>query len=151
MKLFQIEEPDGLPVDPAAPGASIGIDASGQVTEVAFSIGGNAVMLRDRDGFERVLAVPEPDGDWQGLFEGARLRAERTLARPVTHAVVVLATEPDASLVAKLLHAAEAAGLTVLHFTTADEVLSEEPAAETAATLAEDIAPRPAGTIDTAP
>ena len=61
---------------------------------MAFSVGGNAVILADREGFERDLPVPALDGcaeAGESLFEGARLRAERALARPVTHAVVVLA------------------------------------------------------------
>ena len=93
MKLFQIEEPDGGPTDPSAPGAAIGIDAGGAEVEVAFAIGGNASILADREGFERILTVPDPttgDAQWQELFEAARLRAERALARPVSHAVVVL-------------------------------------------------------------
>ena len=97
MKLFQIEEPDGSPVDPDAPGAAIGIDASGELAEVAFAVGGNAVILADREGFERDLpgpALEAPPADWQPLFEGARLRAERALARPVTHAVLASSPRP---------------------------------------------------------
>ena len=92
MKLFQIEEPEGGPTDPSAPGAAIGIDASGADIEVAMSVGGNAVVLADREGFEQSLPVPAADGTvarWQQLLEGARLRAERALGRPVTHAVIV--------------------------------------------------------------
>src|SRR5215469_17634630 len=94
MRFFQIEEPDGSPADPDAPGAAIGIDAGGDLAEVAFSVGGNALLLADREGFERALPVPGPDAplaDWQMLFEGAKLRAERALARPVTHAVLAFA------------------------------------------------------------
>jgi len=36
VKLFQIEEPDGSPSDPDAPGVSIGIDATGPEGEVAL-------------------------------------------------------------------------------------------------------------------
>src|SRR4051794_19468448 len=112
VKLFQIEEPDGSPADPDAPGAAIGIDAGGAVAEVAISVGGNAAILADRDGFELSLPVPTlPNGDWRHLFESAKLRAERALARPVTHAVVALAAAPDPGFAAGLADAAGAAGL----------------------------------------
>ena len=62
MKLFQIEEPDGAPADPDAPGAAIGIDVGGAQAEVAVAVGGNAMMLQDREGFERALPVPEAGG-----------------------------------------------------------------------------------------
>ena len=94
MKLFQIEEPDGSPADPEAPGMAIGIDASGPLAEVAIAIGGNAVTLQDREGYEHPLPAPSDASEqaWQALFEGARARAERALARPVTHVVVACAT-----------------------------------------------------------
>src|SRR5260370_1250173 len=114
MKLFQIEEPDGSPVDPDAPGAAVGIDASGRLAEVAFAIGGNAVILADREGIERDLPVPLLDAAaeaWQTLFEGARVRAERNLGRPVTHAVLALANEPDEATIARLKRAAAAGGV----------------------------------------
>src|SRR5690242_2653506 len=101
MKLFQIEEPDGSPADPDMPGAAIGLAALGPSAEIAVAVGGNAVILTDRVGFERDLPVPGADAateGWQALFEGARLRAERGLARPVTHAVVALAATPDRAL-----------------------------------------------------
>ena len=84
VKLFQIEEPDGAPADPDAPGAAIGIDAGGALAEVAVAVGGNAIVLDDREGFELALPVPAAGGGraWQELFEGARLRAERALAAP---------------------------------------------------------------------
>jgi hypothetical protein len=146
VKLFQIEEPDGGPADPSAPGAAIGIDAAGSEVEVAFSIGGNAVVLADREGFERAVAVPSAtvaEAQWRELFEGARIRAERALARPVSHAVVVLGALADADLPNKLREAAEAAGLTVLRFIRKPELLAGASAALTAAVLAEDLAPRP--------
>jgi hypothetical protein len=145
MKLFQIEEPDGSPADPAMPGAAIGIDAGGDLAEVAFAIGGNAVTLADREGFEHALPVPGPDAplaDWQVLFEGARLRAERALARPVTHAVLVF-TALDPALAAELLQASEAAGIELLRIVTAAELSHGEVPAEAAAVIAEDMAPRP--------
>src|SRR5437764_2073809 len=105
MKLFQIEEPDGSSVDPDAPGVAIGIDISGTEAEVAVAVGGNAAVLADREAFALDLAVPPPGAaadNWQRLFEGARLRAERALAQPVTHAVLAMASAPDAAFAAQL-------------------------------------------------
>ena len=150
MKLFQIEEPDGSPTDPEAPGAAIGIDAGGDLLEVAVAIGGNAIALADREGFERALPVPSPDApsaEWQALFEGARLRAERALARPVTHAVLVFATSPDPAIAAKLFQASEAAGLELLRLVAAGDLVPGEAPAEAAAVIAEDMAPRPESPI----
>ncbi len=146
MKLFQIEEPDGSPSDPDAPGAAVGIDASGALAEVAVAVGGNAAMLADREGFERALPVPAADAsaaEWQALFEGAKLRAERGLARPVTHAVVALAAMPDRAAALILLQAAAAAGLDVLRVVPVDEFAKGETPAEAAAIMAEDLASRP--------
>jgi hypothetical protein len=146
VKLFQIEEPDGGPADPSAPGAAIGIDASGAEAEVAFSVGGNAVVLGDREGFEGTLLVPDAtaeEGQWQELFEAARIRAERALARPVSHAVVVLGALGDANVSNELHEAAQAAGLTVLRLIRKAEIPAGASAALTAAILAEDLAPRP--------
>ena len=115
--------------------------------EVAFSVGGNALILNDREGFEQVLPVPAMGagtGAWQELFEGARIRAERALARPVTHAVVMLAAPPDADMARKLRQAAEGAGLEVLRFAGRGELLADPTPALAAAVLAEDLAPRPA-------
>ncbi|HXO01428.1 MAG TPA: hypothetical protein VN900_05185 [Stellaceae bacterium] len=146
MKLFQIEEPDGSPSDPDMPGAAIGIDAGGDLAEVAFAVGGNAVTLADREGFERALPVPGPEAplaEWQSLFEGARLRAERSLARPVTHAVLVFAASLDPALAAELLRASEAAGVELLRIVTMPDLPAGAAPAEAAAILAEDMAPRP--------
>jgi hypothetical protein len=142
MKLFQIEEPDGSPVDPDAPGVAIGIDISGGAAEIAVAVGGNAVVLEDREGFALDLTVPAPSApaeDWQLLFEGARLRAERALAQPVTHAVVAVASASGPTLSEAC---AAAAGLTLLRI-VAREALGAGPAALAAAILAEDLAPRP--------
>jgi hypothetical protein len=147
VKLFQIEEPDGGPPNLDAPGAAIGIDASGAEIEIAMSVGGNAVLLTDRAGFEQSLTVPHFDNglaEWQTLFEGARLRAERALARPVTHAVIVLArTTPNATTAAKLTEAAEQAGLRVLSLPAVTDLVAGTVPAKAAAMLAEDLAPRP--------
>jgi hypothetical protein len=92
----------------------------------------------------KLFQIEEP---WQTVFEGARLRAERSLGRPVTHAVVVAAAAPDGGFPARLTAAAEAAGLAVLRV-IAREVLADStaaaPAALAAAILAEELAPRPA-------
>ena len=150
MKLFQIEEPDGSPADPDAPGVAIGIDAGGDLSEVGFAVGGNAVTLTDRQGFERALPVPGPDAplaDWQALFEGARLRAERALARPVTHAVLVFAAALDPALAAELIRASEAAGVELLRIVPRTELPPGQAPAEAAALIAEDMAPRPPGVV----
>jgi len=143
VKLFQIEEPDGSPADPDAPGAAIGIDVGGPRAEVAIAVGGNAALLEDRDGFEVDLTVPSLTAampEWQALFERARLRAERALARPVTHAVVVA----DGSLAERLQPAAAAAQLTLLRIATPDTSAGESPALA-AAILAEELVPPVAG------
>jgi hypothetical protein len=152
VKLFQIEEPDGGPGDPSASGAAIGIDASGTQIEVAFSVGGNALVLADREGFERELRVPGlavGKTEWQELFEAARTRAERALARPVTHAVIVVGGTADADLKDPLREAAEQAGLEVLRFAAGTELPTGSKPALEAAILAEDLAPRPE--LDAAP
>jgi hypothetical protein len=145
LKLFQIEEPEGGPADPAAPGAAIGIDAGGARAEVAFAVGGNALVLQDREGFELVLPVPASGAGiaaWQEVLEGARIRAERALARPVTHAVIALAARPDAGAETQLLAAAECAGLTVVRLLTSPELSAGASPALAAAILAEELAPR---------
>jgi hypothetical protein len=146
VKLFQVEEPEGGPADPDAPGAAIGIDAGGDRAEVAFSVGGNALVLEDREGFELVLLVPASGAAitaWQDVFEGARIRAERALARPVTHAVIALASRPQAVAETQLLVAAERAGLTVLRVLSSLELSAGASPALAAAMLAEELAPRP--------
>jgi hypothetical protein len=145
VKLFQIEEPDGGPVDPNTSGAAVGIDVSGTCAEVAFSVGGNALVLDDREGFEQELVVPENSAEsaaWQELFEGARMRAERALARPVSDAVIVLAAPPDDRTAAFITKAAADAGLGVLRLVGRGDLPAGLPAAIGAAMLAEDLAPR---------
>ena len=84
VKLFQIEEPDGSPPDPDAPGVAVGIHLGGAHAEVAVAVGGNAELLTDREGFESDLPVPPlnarprrgsacsrargcaPNGPWRG-------------------------------------------------------------------------------------
>lgn len=147
MKLFQIEEPEGGPPDPDAPGAAIGIDASGVAAAVAMSVGGNATIVADREGFETDLAVPVAGAmleQWHELFAAARLRAERALARPVTHAVIALAPAACGSdNAATIATAAEAAGLEVLRLISSSDLVAQSAPALAAALLAEDLAPRP--------
>jgi hypothetical protein len=146
VKLFQIEEPDGGPADPNAAGATIGIDASAVTVEVAVSVGGNAVILADREGFAQVVPVPElaaGKSEWQQMFESARVRAERALARPVTHVVVALRRTPDADTENKLRDAAQGAGLEVLRLGAAAELAAASIPVLAAAMLAEDLAPLP--------
>ena len=103
-------------------------------------------MLEDREGFELVLAVPARDAGiaaWQEVFEGARIRAERALARPVTHAVIALTSRPQTGAETQLLAAAEWAGLTVLRLLTSPELSTGASPALAAAILAEELAPRP--------
>jgi hypothetical protein len=149
VKLFQIEEPDGSPSDPAAPGASIGIDATGASGEVAFAVGGNAVRLEDRDGFGIELPVPAAAASadhWRAFFESARLRAERSLGRPVTHAVLVLGAAVEPVTLERITAAAEAVGLALLDVLSWKAAGTGEEPAFAAATLAEDLAPRPEST-----
>ena len=147
MKLFQIEEPDGGPAaDPSASGAAIGIDASGAKIEVAVSVGGNALILADREGFERVLPVPgnlAGTTEWLEVLEAARMRAERALARPVTHAVLVLARGADAGLAERLREVAEQAGLGLVRLVVNTQLPAAKAPALAAAILVEDLAPRP--------
>jgi hypothetical protein len=151
VKLFQIEEPAGSLPDPALPGAAIGVDASSTVAEVAFSVGGNAVMLNDREEFARVVPVPvgASAADWLALFEAVRLRAERLLSRPVTHAAVVLPTSPPPAVGEAVLAAAGMAGLQILRLVDAAELPAADRLALAAALLAEDLMPQPgtAGSI----
>lgn len=146
MKLFQIEEPEGGPADDDAPGAAIGIDASAVAVEVAAAVGGNAVLLVDREGFEQILLAPRGGAAaarWQELLEAARRRAERALLRPVTHAVVVLAGAPDPETAERISAAAEAAGLVILKLVAPNDLPLGVAPALAAAILAEDLAPRP--------
>jgi hypothetical protein len=133
-KLFQIEEPDGSPLDPSGPGAvvGIGISKAGRTLQgaVAFAVGGNAEILPSNDG-ERVLE----SGDLAEVLLGLRSRAEKQLARPVTHAVVML---PPIEA-GPLAPASEAAGLMLLD-TVDPGSKSAEAAALEAAVLAEDLA-----------
>jgi hypothetical protein len=146
VKLFQIEEPEGGPADPSVPGAAIGIDASGAEANVAFSLGGNAEILVDRDGFARAVPVPTAAAtaaQWQEVLAAVKVRAERALARPVTHAVILLAEAPGAAIAERLRAAAAEAGIEVLRLVTRAELPSGSIPMRATAVLAEDLAPRP--------
>jgi hypothetical protein len=108
MKLFQIEEPDGTPPADDGPGAAVGIDLSPEAGgAVAIAIGGNAELLTGRDGERRLAFDPAA---LEGGLLALRERAEKALARPVTHAVIASPGLDGAALDA----AARAAGLVVL-------------------------------------
>jgi hypothetical protein len=135
MKLFQIEEPDGALYDGDAPGAAVGIDVAAD--RVAIAVGGNAELLPAEDdesaGREAVATLL-----------ALRRRAERQLARPVTHAAIVADGKDAAALEA----AALAAGLSLLRLVPRAEAaaLAKGAAAADApalgaAIIAEDLAP----------
>jgi|SRR6516164_7308614 len=141
MKLFQIEELDGAPVDADAPGVAVGIDiAPGNVGRVAIAVGGNAEILPDGDGTRTLSLALHRD-----LLLALRGRAEKQLARPVTHAVIAV-DEADAAAIAA---AAVATGIVVLGVipradaaALAGGAAGEEAAVLGAAMRAEDLAPK---------
>ena len=121
MKLFQIEEPDGTPLDSDGPGAAVGIELSpAKGAAVAVAAGGNAELIPGADGTARISATGLDDATALGaLLLQLRERAEKALARPVTHAVVAL--DADGAVRAALTGAAAAAGLTLLRVIRAEE------------------------------
>jgi len=132
MKLFQIEEPDGSPLETDdGPGAAVGIDIAGTVGRVAVALGGNAEILPAADGARSLSAAMQ-----QELLLGLRSRAEKQLARPVTHAVIAV----DPGERAGIEDAAAAAGITVLRLMERGE----------AAALAEGAAPEEAPVLGAA-
>jgi hypothetical protein len=141
MKLFQIEEPEGAPVDANAPGVAVGIDiAPGSIGRIAIAVGGNAEILPDADGNRALTLAPHRE-----LLLALRSRAEKQLARPVTHAVIAL----DNSEAASAQEAAGAAGITVLGLiprrdaaTLARGAAVDEAPVLGAAMRAEDLAPK---------
>jgi hypothetical protein len=115
VKLFQIEEPDGTPLDAEGPGAAVGIALGEGVAAVAIAVGGNAELL-----------ARLPIGDPAAALLELRGQAEKVLARPVTHAVIAADAAVDPA----------SAGLVLLRLVPATVgVLG-------AACLAEDLAPR---------
>ena len=149
MKLFQIEEPDGTLSAPEGPGVAVGIDLHETGCAVAVAVGGNAEILPDADGGRRLM----PSG---ALADAAALpaillalrgRAEKQLARPVTHAVIAADAAPERAIAA----AAETAGLVVLRLLSraaaaghARGAPAGDAAALGAAIEAENLAPMPA-------
>jgi Hsp70 protein len=132
MKLFQIEEPDGSPLDVEGAGAAVGIDiVPGGVGRVAVAVGGNGEILPDADG-ERTLRAR----DLPNLLLGLRSRAEKQLARPVTHAVIAADADDRTGLAA----AAARAGLEILRLVDR----------ATAAALVRDAAPEEAAVLGAA-
>ena len=140
MKLFQIEEPDGSPTDVEGAGAAVGIDvAPGGVGRVAIAVGGNGEILPDADGGRTLRARDLPD-----LLLGLRSRAEKQLARPVTHAVIAVEAGDRAGLEA----AARTAGLEILRLVDraiaaalVRDAAPEEAAVLGAAITAEEVMP----------
>jgi hypothetical protein len=109
MKLFQIEEPDGSLLEAEGPGAAVGMHVTAGDGAVALALGGNAEILPGADGAARLAR----EGSLGELLLGLRARAEKNLARPVTHSVIV-AEAGDAAAASVLREAAAAAGLAVL-------------------------------------
>jgi hypothetical protein len=110
MKLFQIEEPEDAPPAGEGPGAAVGIELSPAGAAVAVALGGNAEILRGADGAARL-----PIADLRSLGQvllALRERAEKALARPVTHAVIAVAAADGAH--AALTSAAQEAGIALL-------------------------------------
>jgi hypothetical protein len=140
MKLFQIEEPDGAAVDPDAPGAAVGMAiAPDGKARVAIALGGNAELLPDGDGNRALDGSGRP---LDALLLDLRARAERQLARPVTHAVIAADLAADT-----VERAAAAAGIAVLRLLALKDAAgakaSDEAAVLAAAILAEDLLPSP--------
>ena len=142
--LFQIEEPDGSPLDEAAgPGVAVGVDLSGARGVVAFAIGGNAEILTARDG----SAGPETAGlrDGSGEFVIDRTAAallalrgvaERALARPVTHAVIAVASPLDTTIRRSIAQAAAASDLVATRILIAADAATLAPGSPPAESVA---------------
>ena len=133
MKVFQIEEPEGPPHESDGPGAAIGIALArgAGAGAVAFAVGGNAEILPGAEG-----APLLHEEDLAALLIGLRSRAEKQLARPVTHAVIAAPSIDDGLLAAAALEA----GLAVLDNLNSGTAPLEVAALE-AARRAEDLAP----------
>ena len=131
MKLFQIEEPDGSPLEAEGPGVAVGIELSqAKGAAVAVAVGGNAELLPGTDGRPR-LALPPP-GDHAALgalLLALRERAEKALARPVTHAVVA-SDALDAAARQALDAAAQSAGIALLRVVAPAEAAALAPGAK---------------------
>jgi hypothetical protein len=133
MKLFQIEEPDGSPLESDGPGAAVGIELSAAAgAAVAVAVGGNAELLPGADGAGRLAAAGlEDEQAVAALLLALRERAEKALARPVTHAVVALASPGERAREATGA-AAAAAGLVLLRLVGSSEAAARAPGARPA-------------------
>ena len=133
MKLFQIEEPDGSPPDPDEPGVAVGIELSpDKGAAVAVAVGGNAELLPGADGATRVALPALDDAAALGaLMLALRERAEKALARPVTHAVVASDALDDAARRA-LDAAAQSAGIALLRVIAASAAAALAPGVKAA-------------------
>jgi hypothetical protein len=146
--LFQIEEPDGSPIDePDGPGVAVGIDLAAPEGAVAVAVGGNAETLAARDGSPgpSTVALRDPAGGLDSQAVAAALlalrgRAERALGRPVTHAVIVVGELLTAADRNALNEAAVASGLAVTRVLQPAEAaaLADGVAVHGAAVAAED-------------
>ncbi|HEV2263394.1 MAG TPA: hypothetical protein VGR79_02555 [Stellaceae bacterium] len=139
MKLFQIEEPEGAPLSADSPGAAVGIDLAALSAAVAIALGGNAEILPGADGERRLATNGQP---LDAVLLALRARAEKQLARPVTHAVIAT---PDGRDGAALAAAVKAAGLTILRVVTQRAAAGRDSGADAAALgaarIAEDLSP----------
>jgi hypothetical protein len=89
IKLFQIEEPDGAPDAEDGLGMAVGIELSRVGgASVAASVGGNAELLVRPGPGGIVGALTE--ATLADLLRDLRSLAEKAVARPVTHAVILL-------------------------------------------------------------
>ena len=122
MKLFQIEEPEGSAVPLEGPGAAVGIALAPGMGAVALAVGGNAEILAWHEA-----PPPTDDAALTALLLALRGRAEKMLARPVTHAVIAADGET-----AVLRRVAEAAGLAVLRLMATGEAAKLAPGAAVA-------------------
>ncbi len=138
MKLFQIEEPEGSPLESDGPGLAVGIALSPVLgAAVAVAVGGNAELLPGAEGARRLPPPPQVDeASLSALLLALRERAEKALARPVTHAVVAL-DAPAAVMQPILTKAAAGAGLVLLRVldAAAAKALAKGAAADDAAAL----------------
>jgi hypothetical protein len=133
MKLFQIEEPDGSPLEADGPGMAVGIELSpGKGAAVAVAVGGNAELLAGADGAARLTLPPPADAAALGaLLLALRERAEKALARPVTHAVVA-SDALDAAQRQSLDAAAQSAGIVLLRVVATAAAAARAPGSRAA-------------------
>jgi Hsp70 protein len=130
--LFQIEEPDGSPLDESdGPGVAVGIDLAAAHGAVAVAVGGNAETLTARDGQAgpATASLRDAAGRLESTAVAAALlalrgHAERALGRPVTHAVLVVGDQLDAAGRDVLRDAAATSGLVVTRILPPQEAAS---------------------------